>query len=84
MGKLAIVWKSLLRSPTPPPFFLNFRKLSDWIKKMKEQKSETEKSDLSVVYIPPINFGMVSPGIYRSGFPNKVRKTCGSKKKEKF
>ena len=32
---------------------------------MKEEKED------SIVYIPPINFGMVSPGIYRSGFPNK-------------
>lgn len=23
------------------------------------------------LYIPPINFGMVCPGIFRSGFPNK-------------
>jgi tyrosine-protein phosphatase SIW14 len=52
---------------------------------MKEQKIETEqKPDLSIVYIPPINFGMVSPGIYRSGFPNKVKKLVAEKKKKNF
>eukprot|EP01080_Neovahlkampfia_damariscottae_P004383 gene4383-7758_t len=38
---------------------------------MTEDKITTTEKEESIVYIPPINFGMVSPGIYRSGFPNK-------------
>ncbi|KAF9437751.1 hypothetical protein BGZ76_011281 [Entomortierella beljakovae] len=60
--------KSASRSTSPNPSSLNQPNQNE----TKEQRQrELHYENANAVLVPPLNFAMVSPGIYRSGHPNK-------------